>query len=240
MSDFNNDIKQLIDSFSAYRNVLAPLQESLHSLAETYGAIREDLDNLSKSLSGNAGSQLEKIHATLNQQAKSGQELSRRIDEYAESGEKYSRAVTEMTRRFGEIADKLSAIDQIEKTAEAIMGRLEELMEEKRASYNVKELQRSLDTYNKNVEKISEFINKDIASVLQQNAEKIESIRRENEALTQVVGEQGKSVAELTAMFAETSVLLRQAVENGSVNEEYIFDAFDKWAVDRKVKIKRK
>ena len=239
MSDITNDIKQLIDSFSAYRNVLAPLQESLHSLAETYTSIREDLDNLNKSLAGNAGSQLEKIHSTLNQQAKSGQELSRRIDEYAESGEKYSRAVADMTKRFEGIAAKLDAISQIEKTAEAIRGRLEELMEEKRASYNVKELQRSLDTYNNNVERISEFINKDIAQVLQQNAEKIESIRRENEALAQVVGEQGKAVSELTAMFAETSVLLRQAVEKGSVNEEYIFDAFDKWAADRKVKIKK-
>ena len=55
-----------------------------------------------------------------------------------------------------------------------------------------------------------------------------------------LVGEQGKAVAELTAMFAETSVLLRKAVENGSVNEQYIFDAFDKWAADRKVKIKKK
>ena len=239
MSDIN-DIKQLIDSFTAYRNVLGPLQESLHSLAETYSAIREDLDNLSKSLSGNAGSQLEKIHQTLNAQAKSGQELVRKIDEYADSGEKYSRAVADMTKRFGEIADKLNAINQIEKTAEAIMSRLEELVEEKRASYNVKELQRSLDTYNKNVERISEFINKDIAAVLQQNADKIEAIRRENEALAAVVGEQGKAVNELTAMFAETSVLLRQAVEKGSVNEEYIFDAFDKWAADRKVKIRRK
>ena len=239
MSDIN-DIKQLIDSFTAYRNVLSPLQESLHSLAETYGAIREDLDNLTKSLSGNSGGQLEKIHATLSQQAKSGQELARRIEEYADSGEKYSRAVEDMTKRFGEIAEKLDAINHIEKTAESIMGRLEDLVEEKRASYNVKELQRSLDVYNKNVERISEFINNDIASVLKQNAEKIESIKRENEALATVVGEQGKAVSELATMFAETSVLLRQAVEKGSVNEEYIFDAFDKWAADRKVKIKKK
>lgn len=239
MSDIN-DIKQLIDSFVAYRNVLAPLQESLHSLAQTYGAIREDLENLNKSVSGNVGSQLEKIHSTLSQQAKSGQDLSRRAEEYAESGSRYSRAVEDMTKRFGEIASKLDAIDQIEKTAENIMGRLEELVEEKKSSYNIKELQRSLDVYNKNVEKISEFINKDIASVLQQNAEKIESIRRENEALAAVVGQQGNAVVELTATFAETSVLLRQAVEKGSVNEQYIFDAFDKWAADRKVKIKKK
>ena len=235
-----NDIKQLIETFSSYRNLLAPLQESLHNLAQTYGAIREDLDNLSKNLSGNASGQLDKIHATLSSQAKSGAELAQKIGEYADAGDRYSRAVADMTQRFGEIASKLDAINQIEKTAEGIMDRLEELVEEKRATYNVKELQRSLDTYNKNVEKISEFINKDIASVLAQNAEKIEAIRRENEALATVVGEQGKAVSELTATFAETSLLLRKAVESGSVNEEYIFDAFDKWAVDRKVKIKRK
>ena len=234
-----NDIKQLIDSFVAYRNVLGPLQDSLHSLAETYSAIREDLDNLTKSFSGSTNSQLDKIHQTLSQQAKSGQELTRRIEEYADSGERYSRSVAEMTKRFGEISAKLDTVNQIEKTAENIMGRLEELVEEKRASYNVKELQRSLDTYNTNVERISEFINKDIASVLQQNADKIEAIKRENEALATVVSEQGKAVAELTVMFAETSQLLKKVVEGGTVNEQYIFDAFDKWAAERKVKIKK-
>ena len=239
MSD-TGDIKQLIDSFSAYRNLLTPLQESLHFLAETYGAIREDLDNLTKNLSGNAGEQLEKIHSTLNQQAKSSQELARRINEYADSSEKYSHAVAALTQRFGEIASKLDTLNQIEKTAENIMGRLEELVEEKRTAYNVKELQRSLDSYNKNVERISEFINDDIASVLKQNAEKIESIKRENEALTTVVGKQSKAISELTAVFAETSALLKKVVEHDSVNEEYIFDAFDKWAANRKVKIKKK
>ena len=239
MSD-TNDIKQLIDSFSSYRNVLGPLQESLHFLAETYGAIRDDLNNLSKNLSGNARDQLDKIHQTLTQQAASSQQLAKRIDQYAEASETYTNAVADMTQRFGQIATKLDTIDQIEKTAEGIMGRLEELVEEKRASYNVKDLQRSLDVYNKNVERISQFINEDIASVLMQNAEKIEAIKKENEALTMVVGEQGKAITELTAIFAETSSLLKRVVEQGSVNEEYLFDAFDKWAADRKVKIKKK
>ena len=239
MSD-TSDIKQLIDSFSAYRNVLQPLQESLHFLAQTYGAIREDLDNLAKNLSGNAGGQLDKIHATLAQQAASSQQLMKRIDDYAEASEKYSRAVTDMTERFGQIAHKLETIDQLEKTAENIMGRLEQLVEEKRSSYNVKDLQRSLETYNQNVEKISKFINDDIAAVLRQNAEKIESIKRENEALTQVVGEQGQAISQLTAIFAETSALLKQVVEKGSVNQDYLFDAFDRWAADRSVKIKKR
>ena len=85
----------------------------------------------------------------------------------------------------------------------------------------------------------SDSTNKDIAAVLTQNAEKIENIRKENEALSAAVKEQGKDIATLTSMFAETTALLKKVVEGGSVNEEYLFDAFDKWAKDRKVKIKK-
>ena len=49
-----------------------------------------------------------------------------------------------------------------------------------------------------------------------------------------------KDVAELTATFKETAALLKKVAENGTVNEQYLFDAFDKWAADRKVKIKKK
>ena len=98
----------------------------------------------------------------------------------------------------------------------------------------------SVYDYNVNVEKISDFINKDIAEVLKQNADKIEAIRRENEALSKTVAEQSKDIATLIAEFSNTSALLKKLVEGSTVNEEYLYDAFDKWAEDRKVKIKKK
>lgn len=235
----DNSVKELIDSFIAYRNMIAPLEESLKQVSKTYEEIRGDLDNLSKSFSGSAASQLEKVHSTINAQARSGQELSRRIDEYASSGEKYAQAVKEMSARFSEVAKRIDTVGEIEKTAESQIAKIDALISEKRSSYNLKELQKSLDDYNANVEKISDFINKDIASTLTQNAEKIENIRKENEELSAAVREQGKDIATLTSMFAETTALLKKVVEGGSVNEEYLFDAFDKWAKDRKVKIKK-
>ena len=236
----NNSIKELIDSFISYRNLIAPLQESLHSVSKTYEEIRGDLDNLTKSFSGNAASQLEKVHATINAQAKSGAELQKKIEEYAQSGEKYAQAVKEMSSRFTEVVNRIDSLQEIEKSAQAQLARIDNLINEKRSSYNLKELQKSLDGYNTNVEKISNFINNDIASVLKQNADKIESIRKENEELSLAVAEQSKDIASLTAAFRETTALLKKVVEGSSVNEEYLFDAFDKWAADRKVKIKKK
>lgn len=233
-------IKELIDSFIAYRNLIAPLQESLHSVSKTYEEIKSDLENLTKSFSGNAASQLEKVHATLSTQAKSGQELGRRIEEYAASGEKYAQAVSDMSSRFSEVVSRIDSLSEIERTAQAQLARIDTLIAEKRSSYNLKGLQKSLDDYNVNVEKISEFINKDIAAVLKQNADKIEAIRRENEALSKTVAEQSKDIATLIAEFSNTSALLKKLVEGSIVNEEYLFDAFDKWAEDRKVKIKKK
>ena len=235
-----NSMKELIDSFISYRNLIAPLQDSLHSVSKTYEEIRTDLDNLTKSLSGNAAGQLEKIHATINAQAKSGQELNRRIEEYASSGEKYAQAVQEMSARFSQVVSRIDSLAEIEKSAQNQLARIDALIAEKRSSYNLKELQKSLDSYNTNVEKISDFINKDIASVLKQNADKIEEIRRENEALSETVSQQSRDIATLISEFSNTSALLKKLVEGSSVNEEYLFDAFDKWAADRKVKIKKK
>ena len=47
----DNSVKELIDSFIAYRNMIAPLEESLRQVSKTYGEIREDLDSLSKNFS---------------------------------------------------------------------------------------------------------------------------------------------------------------------------------------------
>ena len=237
MSD--DSIKDLIESFIAYRNLIAPLQESLHSVSKTYEEIREDLDNLSKSFSGNAASSLEKVHSTLNAQARSGQELTRRIEEFSQSGEKYARAVQDMSSRFSAVVDRVDSLQEIEKNARSQIERIDALIEDKKSSYNLKELKQSLDGYNTNVEKISDFINRDVATVLKANAEKIESIRKENEQLSKAVSEQGKDIATLAATFAETTALLKKVVEGSTVNEQYLFDAFDKWAADRKVKTKK-
>ena len=235
-----NSIKELIDSFIAYRNLIAPLQDSLNSVSKTYEEIRNDLDNLTKSFSGNAAAQLEKVHSTINAQAKSGQELGRKIEEYASSSERYAQAVNDMSSRFSDVVNRIDSLGKIEKSAQSQLAQIDNLIAEKKSSYNLKELQRSLDGYNKNVEKISDFINKDIASVLKQNADKIETIRKENEDLSAAVAQQGKDIAVLITEFSQTSELLKKLVEGSSVNEEYLFDAFDKWAADRKVKIKKK
>lgn len=239
MSDYN-ELKELIDSFVAYRNVLTPLEENLRGIASTYSSIRDALDDINRTFAPGTGVQLDKIHSTLNAQARSGKELTQKIDEYSVSGEKYAKAVSDMTERFDDVAKKLETVTQMEKSAESILSKLEAMIEEKKTSYNLKDLQKSLDAYNKGVEKISDFINKDVGAVLQENAKKIEEIRKENEALSAALTEQNKTVASLSGYFAETSSLLRKTLEGGAVNEEYLFDAFDKWAADRKVKIKKK
>ena len=237
MSD--NSIKELIESFIAYRNLIAPLQDSLHTVSKTYEEIRQELDNLTKNFSPNAMGQLEKVHTTLNAQAKSGQELTRKIDEYAQSGARYAQAVSDMSTRFEEVVKRVDSLQEIEKNARSQIERIDALIEEKKSSYNLRELQKSLDGYNTNVEKISDFINRDIASVLKENAEKIEIIKKENEELSKVAAEQSKDIAALTAAFKETSALLKKVVEGSSVNEQYLYDTLDKWAAERKVKIKK-
>ena len=47
------DIKELIESFKQYREMLVPIQSNIHSFLETYDSMREDIDTLNKSFDGN-------------------------------------------------------------------------------------------------------------------------------------------------------------------------------------------
>ncbi len=236
----DDSIKELIESFIAYRDLIAPLKDSLAEVGRTYGEIRDDLDSLSKNLSGGASGQLDRIHQTLAAQAKNGQELSRRIDEYAQAGDKFAQAVREMTSQFSGLAERITSLEETEKNARAQIERIDALLEEKKASYNLKDLQKSLDRYNVNIEKISEFINRDIAVVMKQNADATDAIRKENDELKALVTQQNGDIKALCDAFGQTSQLLKTVVEGGAVNEQYIFDVMDKWAADRKVKTRQK
>lgn len=235
-----NSIQELIESFVAYRNLLAPVKDGLSEVSKTYAQICEDLDSLSKNLSGGSWGQLDKVHASLEAQAKNSEALARKIGEYAASGDRYAKAVAEMSALFSDLSGRIASLEETENGARRQIERIDALIEEKKATYNLKDLQKSLDKYNSNIEKISDFINKDVSSVIKSNAEQIEAIRKENENLKGVVERQAQDISALTSMFAETTELLKKVVEGSTVNQQYLFDAFDKWAADRKVKIKKK
>ncbi|MBR1748124.1 MAG: hypothetical protein IJ735_08005 [Clostridia bacterium] len=233
------ELQELIDAFVAYRDVLTPLQENLRSVVDAYGGIRADVERLDRTFSGETKAQLEKIYASLSTQAKSSRELTEKIDEFSKSGVRYGQAVSDMTEKFSAIEQRLKSIDEMERAAEEQLARLDKIVNEKKVSYNVKDLQKSLEKYNQNVERVSEFINRDVAAVLTENGKRIEEIRRENEAMSAALAEQNKTVKELIHAFRETTETLRNTVEGERVNEEYIFTILDKWAASRKVKVKK-
>ena len=148
------ELQELIEAFVAYREVLTPLQENLRSVADAYGGIKSDVERLDKTFSGETKVQLDKIYQSLSNQAKSSRELTEKIDAFAKAGERFSQAVAEMTNKFSAIEERLNAIDKLEKTAEEQLARLDNVVNEKKVTYNVKDLQKSLDQYNKNVERV--------------------------------------------------------------------------------------
>ncbi len=240
MSDYENRINELIEAFSSYREIMEPLQESLRNVANTYDSIRDSLDTLNNTFVRDGGMQMDKVQSMLASQAKSGQVLAERISTLNSVGERYTSSVGSLVTKLAEVEKRLSTVEEMEKNAEKILDRLEKIVEEKKNSYNLRDLQKSLENYNKNVERVSDFINKDVAQALSENGKKIEAIRSDYAALNEAVSEQNKSIAELVASFRETNNLLRKTVEKGSVNEEYLYDVLDKWANDRKIKLKKK
>lgn len=235
----NKEINTLIEAFVKYREMLVPIQSDLNDFANTYSALRIDIDKLSNSFSNDAKAKLDEIYRNLASQAQKSEELTKKVDQFLKSSTKYTDEIEKLIATFENIGNRISSINEIEKRAEAQIGRLDTVLEEKKKNYNLKELEKSLDNYNSNLQAVGDFINKDIAENLVENSKMIQSIKNGSENIAKKLEEEKKSIDELTINYMTSNNLLKTIIEKEDVNEEYIFDILDKWADSRKVKIKK-
>lgn len=235
----NNDVKTLVEAFRGYRDLLSPIQASLSDFTDTYQQMRGDIDRLNTSFSGDLKGNLESIYKNLAAQADKAADLSNRIDQFVRMTGKYTTDINRLAVALEKAEKSLTAVNELEARAEEQIGKLDAILEEKKKNYNVKELQRNLENYNENVQKVSEFINKDVAESLTQSNKKLEEIRLGNENLTKRIEEENKSLQALLESFEETGTFIKKAVDSNSVNESYIFEMLDKWAEERKIKRKK-
>ena len=234
----NNEVQSLISAFKGYRDLLTPIQTSLHELADTYSTMETDLQKLSESFNGDAKTKLNKIYDNLENQSKKSSDLANSIDEFLMSSNKYINDVSKISSTFESFENKIRALNEIEAKAQEQMRKLDTLIEEKKINYNVKDLERALDVYNNNVQKVSDFINKDVAQSLNETSRKIDAIKKDSDALSKQIKDEHSSVEELIQTYSSTNSLLKNLVEKEDVNEAYIYAILDKWANDRGVKRK--
>lgn len=226
----NNDVKVLVEAFKGYRDLLDPIQSNLCDFIDTYEQMRGDIDRLNSSFSGDVKGNLESIYKNLSVQADKASDLSGRIDHFIKITNKYTTDITKIITMFEQVESNLLSVTELENKAEQQIGKLDAILEEKKKNYNLKELKRTLDNYNENVQKVSEFINLDVAEALTQNNIKLESLKSGNENLYQRIEKESASIDKLIESYSTTNILLKNMVDKESVNEEYIFEILDKWA----------
>lgn len=235
----NNDMKVLVDTFKGYRDLLGPIQTNLSDFIDTYEQMRGDIDRLNSSFSGDVKGSLESIYKNLSVQADKASDLSTKIDHFVKISNKYTADITKVITMFEKVEQNLVAVSELETKAEEQIGKLDAILQEKKKNYNLKELQRTLDNYNDNVQKVSEFINKDVAEVLTQNNKKLELLQSSNDILLSRIESERGSIERLIESYEETNSYLKKIVDKDGVNEEYIYDVLDNWAA-KKGKGKRK
>lgn len=235
----NSEVNALIDAFVGYREMLVPIQADMHEFLNTYVAMKNDVDKLDEAFSGDVQAKLSEIYKLLASQAEKSEELVRKVDQFLRMSGKYTEGVENIISKFEGVENRLSAINEIEKRAEEQIGKLDSIIEEKRRNYNIKELEKSLDAYNANLQTVGDFINKDVAENIVQNTKSIQSIKDGNENIAKRLEEEKKSIDVLAETYVSSNELLKKIVEKQDVNETYIFDILDRWAESRKVKIKK-
>lgn len=236
----NSEVNALIDAFVGYREMLMPIQADMHEFLETYGAMKNDVDKLNTAFSGDVQAKLSEIYKLLASQAEKSEALTRKVDEFLKSSNKYTEEVYNLISMFENIQSRISDVNELETKAEEQIGRLDTIIEEKRRNYDLKDLKKSLDAYNVNLQNVGDFINRDVADNIVANTKSIQEIKSGHENIAKRLEEEKSSIDNLAEAYVSSNELLKKIIEKNDVNEEYIYDILDRWAEDRKVKTKRK
>lgn len=235
----NEQFDELVKVFKEYRDLLVPIEQSLQEFSATFGKMKEDVQSLNATLDEDLTGKLEKIYKDLSYQAEKSREISNSINKFEVDSAKYISSIDRLVDVMSKVESRIRTVDDIQKKAEEQIGRLDALVEEKKKTYNLKQLEKNLETYNIGVQKVSEYINKDVAESLKANSDTIQEIKDKNISVYEVLCEEKQSIDKLTESYVNSNELLRKVVEKNDVNEEYIFSILDKWAIDRKVKTKK-
>ena len=235
----NNEVKSLITTFKEYRDLLTPIEQNLKEFSLSFDSISVDLKNLNSSFDGNVQGKLDQIYKELSSQADKAKTLSSQVDSFMNSTSKYVSSVDRLLSLCSKIEDKINTVDKIQNEAETQIEKLNNIIEEKKKTYNIKQLEKNLETYNIGVQKVSEYINHDVADTLSSSNEKISQIHDKNDNIYKALLEEKNSIDKLIESYNQSNQLLKKVVENNDINEAYIFEILDKWADSRKVKTKK-
>lgn len=235
----NNDVKTLISTFMEYRDLISPIEQNLREFSLSFDSIKTDIKNLNEGFDGSLQGKLDKIYKELASQADKAKALAVQVDSFLSSTNKYVGAVDNLIEVCAKIENKLNIVDEIEKRAESQIERLNSIIDDKKKNYDLKELEKSLESYNKDVQKVSEYINQDVAQALKTSSAKIDEIKDKNSNIFDAIIEEKSSIDKLIDSFNCSNKLLKKVVETNDVNEQYIFEILDRWAQERHLKIKK-
>lgn len=235
-----NDVAELIKVFKGYRDLITPIEQNLRDFSSSFENMQEDIKNLSGVFDGNVNTKLDKIYKDLSSQAEKSKSLLSQIDKFTSTTKNYIGSIEKLTSTIDNINNKLGEVEKIQKTADEQVERLNGIIEEKKKNYDIKQLQKSLDNYNSGVEKINNYINKDVAENLKNNSDKVQKIQDTTDNIFESLVQEKESIEKLVENYSQSNKLLQSIVEKETVNSEYIYSVLDKWAEDRNVKIKKK
>lgn len=236
----NKEIQELVEAFKGYRDLITPIEQNLREFSNSFESIKQDLSNMNESFDGNISSKLDKIYKDLSNQAEKSKSLTSQIDRFSNATNSYISGVDRLMSSLNQIQEKIKQVDSIQELADKQVERLNTIIDEKKKNYDIKQLQRSLDSYNTGVQKINEYINKDIAETLKSNNDKVLQIQDKTYSIFENIVSEKQDINKLIETYSQSNELLKKVVENNTVNQEYIYEMLDKWAEERNVKIKKK
>gem|GEM_PF-546740 len=233
------EVRQLITEFKGYRDLIAPIQKNLNEFLDTYESMQGNINSLNAAFSGDLKGKLDDIFKQMASQVSKANDLASRVEQFSASANKYAGEVANLSAQFSKVEERLGAIKDLDKKVENQINRLDGALEEKTRVYDIKALEKALNTYGQDIKQVSQFLNKDVASTLLDSKSSVDSIKAGLDEIVKSQRDEKTTLTKLLEQYAVSNDFLKKITESQDVNEAVLFEIFDRWAASRRVKTKK-
>ena len=228
------EIADLIGEFTNHTKVIEAVNENFTNFVRAYKQIKESLEKLNIDIKSK-----QNIEKAMNDLVGKGELLVGDITVLAEKINKLESLINPIAGQIENLNTSFKKLINFDENVQAILNSVSKT-NETIEKLDLNQITKTLESYNQKMDQTKTIFEQDVKKAFNVNNAKIDSMVKDVSFVLKNADTTSTRLEELVLQQVGLQAIIAKLVDKNTFQMEYLYDVFDKWAEERKVKLNKK
>jgi len=228
------EIADLIGEFTNHTKVIETVNENFTNFVHAYKQIKESLEKLNIDIKSKHN-----IEKAMNDLLGKGELLVVDITVLAEKINKLESLINPIAEQIENLNTSFKKLINFDENVQAILNSVSKT-NETIEKLDLNQITKMLDSYSQKMDQTKTIFEQDVKKAFNVNNAKIDNMIKDVSFVLKNADTTSTRLELLVKQQVELQAVIAKLVDKNTFQMEYLYDVFDKWAEERKVKLSKK